>query len=86
MRLALKLHDIAPAHDVQRHQRGELLREVVVGIFQLGLLVCQDKYLARSDITLLKTYEPTKRALIQTRRGETDYGEQYLHGFVKSRF
>ena len=39
-----------------------------------------------SIITLLKTYEPTKRALIQTRRGETDYGEHDRHGFVKSMF
>ena len=40
----------------------------------------------RSAITLLKTYGPTQRALIQTRRGEIDYGEQSLHGFVKSMF
>ena len=40
----------------------------------------------RSAITLLKTYEPTKRALIQTRRGEIDYGEHDSRGFVKSTF
>ena len=40
----------------------------------------------RSAVTVVKTYEPTKRASIQTRRGEIDYGEQYLHVFVKSMF
>ena len=40
----------------------------------------------RSGITLLKTYEPTKRASIQTRREEIDYGEHDRHVFVKSLF
>ena len=40
----------------------------------------------RSAITLLKTHEPTKRALIQTGRGEIDYGERNRHVFVKSMF
>ena len=40
----------------------------------------------RSVITLLITYGPTQRALIQTRRGEIDYGEHDSHGFVKSPF
>ena len=40
----------------------------------------------RSAVTVVKTYEPTKRASIQTRRGETDSGEQYLHAFAKSMF
>ena len=39
-----------------------------------------------STIINVKTYKSTKRALIQTRRGETDYGEQYSHGFAKSTF
>ena len=33
-----------------------------------------------------KPYESIKRALIRTRRGEIDYGEQYSHGFAKSMF
>ena len=33
-----------------------------------------------------KTYKSTKRALIQTRRGEIDYGEHDRHGLVKSMF
>ena len=40
----------------------------------------------KSTRTLLKTYESTKRALIQTRRGKIDYGEHDSHGFVKSTF
>ena len=38
----------------------------------------------RSAITLLKTCKSTKRALIQTRRGEIDYGKHDRHGFAKS--
>ena len=34
----------------------------------------------------LKTYESTERAVIQTRRGEIDYGEDDRHGLVKSMF
>ena len=43
---ALGGHLIAPAHDVERHERIELSREIVVGVFELGILVCQDQYLA----------------------------------------
>ena len=38
-----------------------------------------------SSETLLGN-KPTKRALIQTRRGEIDYGEHDRHVFVKSMF
>ena len=37
---------VAPAHDVERHERRELLREVIVGVFHFGRLVRQDQYLA----------------------------------------
>ena len=40
----------------------------------------------RSAITLLKTYESTKRASIQTRREEIDYGEHDSHVSMKSMF
>ena len=40
----------------------------------------------RSAITVVKSYASTKRALIQTRRGEIDYGEHDRHGFAKSMF
>ena len=40
----------------------------------------------RSAITVVKSYASTERALIQTRRGEIDYGEHDRHGFVKSMF
>ena len=43
---ALGDHLIAPAHDVQRHERRELLREVVVGVVEFGQGVCHDQYLA----------------------------------------
>ena len=39
-----------------------------------------------SAITLLKTYQSTKQALIRTRRGEIDNGEHDMHGFAKSLF
>ena len=40
----------------------------------------------RSTINLLKTYGPTERPLIQTRRGEIDYGDKHLHGYAKWSF
>ena len=48
--------------------------------------VLKSVFSQESAVTLLKTYESTKRALIQTRRGEIEYGEQYLHGFTKTTF
>ena len=39
----------------------------------------------RSTITLLKAYGPSQRALIQTRRGDIDYGEQLRPGFAETR-
>ena len=44
--LALGGHLVAPAHDVEGHERLELPREVVVGVFESGRLVRQDQYLA----------------------------------------
>ena len=44
--VALGGHLVAPAHDVERHERRELPREVVVGVFEFGRLVRQDQYLA----------------------------------------
>ena len=40
----------------------------------------------RSAITHVKHGPETQRALIQTRRGEIDYGERNGHGFAKSNF
>ena len=37
---------VAPAHDVERHERRELPREVIVGVVEFGRLVRQDRYLA----------------------------------------
>ena len=39
-------HLVAPAHDIERHERRELPREVVVGVFAFGRLVRYDQYLA----------------------------------------
>ena len=44
--LALGEHLVAPAHDVERHERRKLPREVVVGVCEFGRLVRQDQYLA----------------------------------------
>ena len=44
--LALGGHLVAPAHDVEWHERRELPREVIVCVFEFGRLVRQDQYLA----------------------------------------
>ena len=44
--IALGGHLVAPAHDVERHERRELPREVVVGVVEFGQGVRQDQYLA----------------------------------------
>ena len=45
-RLALGRLLVGAAHDVEGNERLELLREVVVGICELGRLMRQDQYLA----------------------------------------
>ena len=42
------------------------------------------KFKHDSAVILPKPYESSKWALIRTRRGEIEYGEQYLHGFTKT--
>ena len=37
---------VDPAHDVERHERREHPREVIVGVIKFGRLACQDQYLA----------------------------------------
>ena len=44
--VALGGHLVAPAHDVERHERRELPRDVVIGVFESGRPVRQDPYLA----------------------------------------
>ena len=46
--LALGILLVGPAHDEERHERRELLREVVVGIFETLQFVRQDQYLANA--------------------------------------
>ena len=41
--------------------------------------VLNNDFSHESAITFSKTYESTKRVLIQTRRGEPDYGEHNVH-------
>ena len=46
LRLAHRVLLVGPAHDEERHDRRELLREIVVGIFETLQFVGQNQYLA----------------------------------------
>ena len=52
--LALGGQLVAPAHDEKWHQRVELPREVIIGVFELGRFVRQDQHLLNDNWLLGK--------------------------------